>query len=60
MSNYFVRTPLFLKTSLLVAMETIHFCIAQIKTFWETFFRIQGVQLNNLLPIKNCPGGGTR
>ena len=36
MSN-FVRTFPFLKTALWVAMKTMHFCIAQTKTFVGTF-----------------------
>ena len=24
------------------------------------FFCIQGIQLNNLVPVKNCPGGDAR
>ena len=42
-----------------VAMETMHFHIAQTKFFLRTpSFRIQGVPMNNLAPMKNCPGGG--
>ena len=58
MSN-FVRTPPFLKTALWDAMETMHFCIAKPKER-GTFFLIQRVQLNNLVPMKNCPGGVAR
>ena len=47
----FVHTSPFLKTALWVAMETI---------FGEHFFRIKGVQLNNLVPMTKCPGGGAR
>ena len=54
--SYFV-----FKTALWVAVETMHFSIAQTKHFWgNVFFRIQGIQLNNLVhsvPMKNCPGG---
>ena len=38
----------------------MHFIKAQTKYFWQHFFRIQGVQLNNLKPMKNCPGVGAR
>ena len=30
------------------------------KFLGNIFFRIQGIQLNNLVPMKNCPGGGAR
>ena len=41
-----------------VAMETMHFHIAQAKLFLKTpSFRIQGVPINNLAYMKNCPGG---
>ena len=60
MSN-FVRTPPFLKTALWVAMEAMHFSIAKTKNLLgNIIFRIQGVQLNNLVPMKNCSGGGAR
>ena len=42
---------------LLVAMETMHFHIAHAKMILRTTgFRIQGVPMNNLAPMKNCPG----
>ena len=34
----FVRTPPFLRITLLVVMATMHFHIAQTGLFWETFF----------------------
>ena len=56
MSN-FVGIPKF-SNSLRVAMETMRFHIAQTKFFLRTpSFRIQGVPMNNLAPMKNCPGG---
>ena len=56
MSN-FVGIPPF-SNSLRVAMETMRFHIAQTKIFLRTpSFRIQGVPMNNLAPMKNCPGG---
>ena len=39
------------------AMETIHFHIAQSIFFRTPSFRIPGVHINNLAPMKNCPGG---
>ena len=40
-----------------VAMETMHFHIAH-TIFLRTYsFRTQGVQMNNLAPMKNCPWG---
>ena len=45
--------------SLWVAIETMQFHIAQTKIFLRTpSFPIQGVPMNNLAPMKNCPGGG--
>ena len=47
-----------LKKNLVWAIETMHFHIAQTKIFLRTpLFRIQGVPMNNLAPMKNCPGG---
>ena len=53
MSNC-VGTPPFLN-SLRVAMETMHFHIAQagLRTI---LFRIKGVQMNNFAPMKIRPG----
>ena len=39
-----------------VALETMHFHITHTKSFRTTSFRIQGVPLNDLGPMKNCPG----
>ena len=44
--------------SLWVGIETMQFHIAQTKIFLRTpSFPIQGVPMNNLAPMKNCPGG---
>ena len=54
----FVGTPPFLGNALWVAMETMHFHIAHTKNFLRTtLFRIQEVPINNLAPMRNCPGG---
>ena len=38
-------------------METMHFNMAHTKMFLRTTSsRIQGVPMNNLTPMKNCPG----
>ena len=47
----FVGIPPF-SNPLLVAMETMHFHIAQTKLFRTPSFRIQGVPMNNLAPMK--------
>ena len=52
----FVGIPPF-SNPLLVAIETMHFHIAQTKFFRTPSFRIQGVSMNNLAPMKNCPRG---
>ena len=53
----FVNKHPFLRLALHVAMATMHFHIAQTGLFMGNFFRIQGVQGNNLAPIQNCPWG---
>ena len=55
--SYFVGIPQF-SNPLWVAMETMHFHIANYMfLFRTTSFRIQGgVPMNNLAPMKNCPG----
>ena len=56
MSNFIGRPPF--SNSLLVGIETMQFHIAQTKIFLRTpSFPIQGVPMNNLAPMKNCPGG---
>ena len=56
MSNFVGRPPF--SNSLWVAIETMQFHIAQTKFFLRTpSFPIQGVPMNNLAPMKNCPGG---
>ena len=57
----FVGIPPFLRIALPVAVETIHFNIAQTILFFRTtLFRIKGLPLNNLAPMRNCPGGKCR
>ena len=59
MSNFIGRPPF--SNSLWVGIETMQFHIAQTKFFLRTpLFPIQGVPMNNLAPMKNCPGGGAR
>ena len=54
----FVGIPPF-SNPLWVGMETMHFHIAQTKIFVRTpSFSIQVVPMNNLAPMKICPGGG--
>ena len=51
MSNFVGRLP-FIK-SIWVALETMHFHIAHTKVFLRTLsFRMQGVPINNLAPMK--------
>ena len=57
MSNFIGRPPF--SNSLWVGIQTMQFHIAQTKFFLRTpSFPIQGVPMNNLAPMKNCPGGG--
>ena len=57
MSNFAGRPPF--SNSLWVAIETMQFHIAQTKFSLRTpSFPIQGVPMNNLATMKNCPGGG--
>ena len=59
MSNFIGRPPF--SNSLWVGIETMQFHIAQTKFFLRTpSFPIQGVPMNNLAPMKNCPGGGVQ
>ena len=59
MSNFITRPPF--SNSLWVGIETMQFHIAQTKFFLRTpWFPIQGVPMNNLAPMKNCPGGGVQ
>ena len=59
MSNFIGRPPF--SNSLWVGIETMQFHIAQTKIFLRTpSFPIQGVPMNNLAPMKNCPGGGVQ
>ena len=51
----FVGIPPF-SNPLWVAIKTMHFHIAHTDLFRTPSFRIQGVPMNNLAPMKNCPG----
>ena len=54
----FVGLPPFLRIALPVAMETMHFHIAQTNLFRRTtLFCIKWLPINNLAPMRNCPGG---
>ena len=56
MSNFIGRPPF--SNSQWVGIETMQFHIAQTNFFLRTpSFPIQGVPMNNLAPMKNCPGG---
>ena len=55
MSNFVGRSPFL--NSLLVAIETLQFLIAQTEFFRKPSFRIQGVPINNSAPMNNCTGG---
>ena len=58
--SYFIGRPPF-SNALWVGIETMQFHIAQTKLFLRTpSFPIQGVPMNNLAPMKNCPGGGVQ
>ena len=55
--SYFIGRPPF-SNSLWVGIETMQFHIAQTNFFLRTpSFPIQGVPMNNLAPMKSCPGG---
>ena len=44
-----------------VAMETGRFHIAQTGiSLWDKNVRIKFVQVNELVPMKHCPGGGVQ
>ena len=54
---YSIGTSPFLRIALRVAMETMYLYIAEIRSFLENiFWGFQGVPINSLAPIKNCPG----
>ena len=45
----------------MVAMETMHFFIVQLSLSLRTkILCISGVPMNDLAPMKNCPGGGCK
>ena len=54
----FVCTPPCSRIALTVAMETMHFFIVQLSLSLRTkILCIFGVPMNDLAPMKNCPGG---
>ena len=58
MVNY-VCIPICSRIALTVAMETMHFFIVQLSLSLRTkILCISGVPMNDLAPMKNCPGGG--
>ena len=38
-------------------METVHFHLVNTKLFRTISFHIQGIPMNNLTPMRNCPWG---
>ena len=55
----FVCTSPCLRIVLTVAMETMHFFIVQLSLSLRTkILCVSGVPMNDLAPMKNCPGGG--
>ena len=52
----FVCTPPMLKIMLTVAMETMKFFIVQISSLRTKFLCISVVPINDMAPMKNCPG----
>ena len=54
----FLCTPPCSRMALTVAMETMHFFIVQLSLSLRTkILCISGVPMNDLAPMKNCPGG---
>ena len=54
----FVCTPPCSRIALTVAMETMYFFIVQLSLSLRTkILCISGVPMNDLAPMKNCPGG---
>ena len=54
----FLCTPSCSRIALTVAMETMHFFIVQLSLSLRTkILCISGVPMNDLAPMKNCPGG---
>ena len=53
-----VYAPPCSRITLTVAMETMHFFIVQTSSSLRTkILCTSGVQMNDLAPMKNCPGG---
>ena len=54
----FVCTPPCSRIVLTVAIETMHFFIVQLSLSLRTkILCVSGVPMNDLAPMKNCPGG---
>ena len=54
-------TPPCSRIGLTVTMETMDFFIVQLSLSLRTkILCISGVPMNDLAPIKNCPGGGCK
>ena len=57
MVNFLCTSPCS-RIALTVAMETMHFFIVQLSLSLRTkILCISGVPMNDLAPMKNCPGG---
>ena len=57
----FLCTPSCSRIALTVTMETMHFFIVQLSLSLRTkLLCISGVPMNDLAPMKNCPGGGCK
>ena len=53
----FLGLPPFMRIALPVAMETMHFHIAQTNLFLgQLCFAFRGSPINNFAPMRNCPG----
>ena len=48
--------PILMRITLRVAMETMRFEPSPNRIFRTTLSHIYGVLINNLAPIRNCPG----
>ena len=54
----FVCTPLYSRITLTDAIETMHFFHSTKEFTFEDIFCISWVPMNDLAPMKNCPGVG--
>ena len=49
------------RVTLTVAMEAMHFCVVQLSlSLRSKILCISGVPMNDLAPMKNCPGDEVR